>query len=467
MAVVDDPVSPLPKPKAPTSKPVAKPATKPKTPARTSSSAGVSAADFALVQRVAKQYGIDPYILVAIGMHETGWGKLGDGRKGNILGVGSYDSGSTYKYAGLENQLVGAAKILKRHGVKTIADIAAGKLAPSNGKVRYASDPNWSNAIVKQYNKVANTNYTGNVSTAASAGKGVVVPHAVPADVKAQVQADYGYIAGFLDDKEIGPLLLQAAKEGWDTATLEGALYKTKFWKTHSATTRQWDAQVKLDPATARAQIQQQVATLAAEARKTGLDFKPGRLAQIALNSLRFGWSGKQISNVLLAEGKYGGAGKPSQLSASIAQLKEQAAQYLVPLSDQNLQKWAKQIANGELDTTAFEGYLKEQAKSMFPGMGAAIDSGVTVEQYVSPYQQIAAQTLEIPPESVNFLDPKWGKALFQTDTKTGARTSMSLADWQTTLRTDASYGFDKTQQARTTAADLTTQLGEAFGVIG
>lgn len=463
MALPKDPSTPTP-----TTAAVPKPATQTvaaKAPA--GRAAGVSAADWALVQKVARTYKIDPYILVAIGIHETGWGTLGDGRNGNILGVGSYDSGSTYKYAGLENQLVGAAKILQRNGVHTIADIAAGKLAPTDGKVRYASDPNWSNAVIATYNSVSGTKFTGTVSSAVANGIGGT-PQATSQQIKDTVAAQYGYLSGFLDNPEIGPILQKAAKEGWDIDRLQGAVYATNWYKTHAAVTRTFDSQTKLDPATQQRQIMAQADDILAQSRRAGITLDHTTLAKLAWTSLRYGWSGQQLTNAILAQGKMDLSGKTAGGAlTTVDALKEQASQYLVPVSDQTLAKWTKDIAAGNLTEQDFTGYLKEQAKSLFPGLATAIDSGVTVAHYVDPYKQIAAQTLEVPPEQVNFMDPKWGKALFQTDPKTGARTSMSLADWQNTLRTDPVYGYDKTSQARSTAADLTTQLAKEFGAIG
>ena len=120
----------------------------------------VSASDWSEVKAVAKVYGIDPYLLVAIGMHETGWGTQGDGRApsaghGNVLGVGSYDSGSTSQWEGLSLQLVEGAATLKHNGVTTIADVQSGKLhVTPDGVVKWASADTqaagypWSTAVV-------------------------------------------------------------------------------------------------------------------------------------------------------------------------------------------------------------------------------------------------------------------------------------------------------------------------------
>jgi hypothetical protein len=85
----------------------------------------------------------------------------------------------------------------------------------------------------------------------------------------------------------------------------------------------------------------------------------------------------------------------------------------------------------------------------------------------VNPYKQIAAQTLEVPPESVNFMEPKWRSALDQVDPKTGQRTVMTLTDWTAKIKTDSSYGYDKTQQGINEAAKLTNDLLGKFGMVG
>ncbi|GAH98946.1 unnamed protein product, partial [marine sediment metagenome] len=69
----------------------------------------IPSADWTVVVRYCENYNITPYLIAAIGWHETHWGKLGAGRYGWILGYG-YFPGSTVKekYRGLENQLKGA-----------------------------------------------------------------------------------------------------------------------------------------------------------------------------------------------------------------------------------------------------------------------------------------------------------------------------------------------------------------------
>jgi hypothetical protein len=108
-----------------------------------------------------------------------------------------------------------------------------------------------------------------------------------------------------------------------------------------------------------------------------------------------------------------------------------------------------------------------EQAKSLFPGLTSALDQGVTVRQYAEPYLQIAQQELGTNINAISLTDPKWNAAVNQIDPKTGQRVSMNLSDWTSKIRSDSQYGYDTTEQARTRAAQLSTQLTNMMGAIG
>lgn len=113
--------------------------------------AGIPEADWALVRRICRKHGVDPLLIVAIGWCETHWFTKGDGLKGNGLGVGSYDSGSTYKYSGVQGQVTRACEILIKNKATTIVDIVEGKLHASgswkNGKyVGPAGSVKWASA---------------------------------------------------------------------------------------------------------------------------------------------------------------------------------------------------------------------------------------------------------------------------------------------------------------------------------
>lgn len=98
----------------------------------------------ALARKYGRQYGVDPRLLLAIGGHETEWGRTGAGRPsqgGYALGYGVTDSGILNQYAGLANQYRFAAKTLAGWGARSMADVLAGRAS------RYATDPGWESGV--------------------------------------------------------------------------------------------------------------------------------------------------------------------------------------------------------------------------------------------------------------------------------------------------------------------------------
>jgi hypothetical protein len=65
----------------------------------------VSASDWAIVKRYSDQEGTDPYLVIAIGVAETGWGKTGMGKHGYHLGFGVMDSKVLPEFQGLDAQV--------------------------------------------------------------------------------------------------------------------------------------------------------------------------------------------------------------------------------------------------------------------------------------------------------------------------------------------------------------------------
>lgn len=135
---------------------------------------GIPDADWKKAQSYGKKHGVDPLLLVAIGIHETRWGKAGLGRQGLILGVGAYDSGPSMKWKGLDAQLNQGAKMLAQRGVRTVNDVAQGKAK------FWATDPNWSAAVVKTYKQIAKNGFSTDIGSLFDRAKAAVdVPGAI------------------------------------------------------------------------------------------------------------------------------------------------------------------------------------------------------------------------------------------------------------------------------------------------
>lgn len=283
-------------------------------------------------------------------------------------------------------------------------------------------------------------------------------------DILAQIRQSYGYVSWMMEDPELAGLLAEYVRAGWSPDEMRRRLQGTRWWQAHSAAERAWVELSGAQPAEAKSQIQAQKDAFGAAASKLGIEIAPERLEQMATDSLRFGWTPQQKELAIAAEFRYNPTA-PVQ-GAVVGDLKEQAAQYLVPLSDATIEQWARQIVGGQVGADAFEAYLKEQAKGLFPALSAALDAGQTVRQYADPYVEIAARELQLNPNDIDLNDSKWNRPFYQLlDPKTGERGVMSLDEWREELRSNDIYGFSGTQQGEQEQYALVSALNRAMGV--
>ena len=282
------------------------------------------------------------------------------------------------------------------------------------------------------------------------------------------VASQYGYTAAYMKDPEVGPILAKAAQKGWNAGELLSALQKTHWWQKTSQTARQMQALQREDPASYREQCTQQQTQVQALAQSMGITIPKNRLNQLTTTALWSGWSNLQIQEAVGAEFRYTpGQSYAGTAGADIQKFKKLASDYLVPLADQTVGTWTKQALQGKINPDDFTGYLAEQAKTQYPWMAHAIDAGITPTQYLDPYRQAAAQTLELDPNAINFNDPKYMSLVQTVDPKTGQRTETGLANAMTMMRTDPRFGYDSTQGARDQASAFAASLAHQFGYQG
>lgn len=288
---------------------------------------------------------------------------------------------------------------------------------------------------------------------------------ATDAEVRAAIRRDYGYLAAFMDHKEIGPILMRAAKEGWDSARLQGALSKTNWYKKTSETARTWDARLKLDPATARQQLKLQEQQIMMLAKQMGVRMTPKRLTELATQVLRGGWDMSQVRYAIGAEFEYKPGKRLAGQGATIVdQIRQIASDYVVNLSNNFIDRWGEQILSGTETIEGFKAEMVRIAKGKFPSMGKALDSGQTVRQYADPYVQHAAQLLGINDDDIDLSQAKWQKSIFSLDPKTKERRSLTIDEWDKELKSNATYGYANTDGARETVAGFAMTLGKLFG---
>lgn len=278
----------------------------------------------------------------------------------------------------------------------------------------------------------------------------------------------YGFNLAFLrHNTELYDLFKTAVKHTYTPEEFVARLRGTGWFKKHGDTARQWLVLNATDPATAKQRMTQREANVKQMLGRSGVSEDPNYVSDLAHKSLLLGWDDATLAGVIAKsfdynpDKAYKGTG-----GDAIAAVKKTAADYLVPVSDGTIEKWARATIAGTATADDYTNWAKEQAKSLMPALSKQIDAGMTVRDLVDPYAQIAAKTLGINPEAIDFTESKWRKAVDQVDPKTGDRTMSSLTDWETQLMKDPTYGYDTSAPGRERGAAFATRLAQTMGAL-
>lgn len=343
---------------------------------------------------------------------------------------------------------------LSQDQIKALAAaVDAGKLGGANPNVAAPS--------------TININFGPGLSAGGGVTQGLTVsppaldPSASPAEVEAYFRKYYGAFAWMLSDPELAAVLRRAAVDGLDAMGIQAALQQTRWWGTHSAAMRNWEALANTDKFEAERQLQQKALSVKLAARRLGVDMDEARSRDLAWTALRLGWNDQELQAALVNEVKYsphlgGDAG------ATIDQVKAKAHAYMVPIADDTAFGLMKKMASGELSEDGLNHYFLDLAKGRFPQLTQYLDAGITPEQFFEPYRQLTAQVLELNPQQINLLDDPRFSSMVETVGSDGKRRPMTLSEAGRYLRGLPDYR--NTDQANSQAAELVRSIGQLFG---
>lgn len=314
---------------------------------------------------------------------------------------------------------------------------------------------------------------TAGTGGSTSPGSGSDTPMSVQSTP--DIAATFGYSAAFFNsDPSLKQLIDKYAGQDATNSTVQARfkadLMDTPWYKKHTAAQREWTQLQTADPAEAAHQLLTMQQQITQQAKAMGVPIPAGQVSQMARSALSmYGQNppSSVVQQMIGAQLHYKGSATYSgDVGNDITTLKDLATSYGVPLSDKTMQGWLQNIVSNGTDPKSYTDYLQKQAQSLYPTLAPQIKQGLTFQQAVDPYRQLAAQTLEVDPNTVDFTQPKWQKAIMQVDPTSGNRTAMSLDQWQTTMKTNPIYGYNNTQQASAQATDLISQLGKMWGAL-
>lgn len=197
--------------------------------------------------------------------------------------------------------------------------------------------------------------------------------------------------------------------------------------------------------------------------------FESTDFSRFVTQAINFGWSGDRLKQETYKEvfrrNPDGSYANPTAVARS-----RQSNDYLsVNLIAKNFFNKASEdavtkVLTGELTTEDFQRQQRTIAKTRYSHLSDLIDQGVTLEDLASSYKQSAAKLLEVDPNSIDMSDADYEIALaYQGDQ--GKRT-MTTGEWERLLRTDSRYGWERTENAKSEARSLASNIAQAFGRI-
>lgn len=226
---------------------------------------------------------------------------------------------------------------------------------------------------------------------------------------------DFGFAASFFNsDPELKKLLQKAIDGDWTAEKFAVEFQKTGWYRTHSASAREWIALNHNDPAAARRKVEIAAADIHRIALEMGADVTGLEAHDLAVKFLEEGWSQTELNTRVGAHVEFKrGETWRGEAGVNYTGLKEKASVYGVPMSEDQLARWVRDLAMKTKTEQDFDDWVKAQAKILYPTLARQIDGGLTPEDVAQLYVQQMADVLELDPNKVDWAkDPLIKRAL-------------------------------------------------------
>jgi len=199
------------------------------------------------------------------------------------------------------------------------------------------------------------------------------------------------------------------------------------------------------------------------------LGFDSTDFSKFVTDSINFGWTGETLKaetyKEVFRKNPDGTYANPTSIKRATV-----GNDYLnVQLIAKNFFNSAPQssiesVLTGGITTQDFQRQQREIAKQRYGHLADLIDQGVTLEDLAGNYKQTAAKLLEVDPNTIDMSTADYEVALAFGEE--GKKRAMTTGEWEKLLRTDSRYGWEKTENAKTEARSLASNLAQAFGRI-
>lgn len=285
-----------------------------------------------------------------------------------------------------------------------------------------------------------------------------------------RVREQYPTLAFLLNDREIGPLLRKATdpNQPFSPQRFQQELMQTNWFQSRSVAARNYTIQRNTDPGEFRQNISNYEYAVRAEAKRLGVSLTGNEVKYLAHSAARNGYD---TGDPRIAQGissirkrnpsrvQYGAIRTSASEARAIAH-----RDFMIPLRDNDMWRWADNIARGHRTEGDFRNWAKNQAIKRYGHLRNQLNAGYTMNDLFGGHIQTVAETLELNPEDIQpwRSGSKWAPMLGVTDRKNGRTRAMTQAEVQRLARLDERYWG--TAEGRQADAGMTQFMLQTFG---
>jgi hypothetical protein len=293
-----------------------------------------------------------------------------------------------------------------------------------------------------------------------------------PADTswKEFAKTQYGWITELYDAVPEVQGIVDAAVSGkWTADRFTNAIQSTEWWKTTEAKQRNYTNLQATDPATLARNIEQVKGQIGVLVGTSGYALDDAALSKLADSAYRFGWNQTEIEKYAGAEivksKSTGIAGVPLTQGTDANFVRQLAGEYGLKLSDDGVMSYTNSLVAKTMTKEQVKQSMLQDAENLYPALKGQLATGRTVAQATSTYRQLAANSLNIDPNTIDFTDnDKWGKLLSYRDPNSGEARLMNGTEWSTFIRTLPEW--QQTDEAKTLYREIGSTILRGFGAL-
>jgi hypothetical protein len=280
-----------------------------------------------------------------------------------------------------------------------------------------------------------------------------------------ELAVEIGFSQAFFNsDPELKKLLARAMRGQWTAQKFQGEFMKTKWYRSRSASVRQWNDLKIRDPAEAKSKITARSAELRDMISQMGLSVSANQLAKMAEDSLKFSWSSAQSRDILAGMVNY----LPGQMGGTPAtlemQFKQLANDYGVVATDKQIGDWINGMLSERYTEDNIRDFLRDSAKSKYAGMASWLDKGMTVREVAGNHLNSFSRLMEVDGDTVDMMDPLIQKALQGVPDDKGVPQMQTVYEFERSIKKDQRWL--KTQNARQSMTDAAMGIARDWGLV-